>query len=65
MGLRTGCLPMAVEVGRYTGTSFSSRVCRLCNYGEVEDQHHFLGATTGSPYIVFILHLSYGFMLRK
>ena len=41
-GLRFGCLPLAVEVGRYTGTPYRERVCRLCNCGEVEDQHHFL-----------------------
>ena len=41
-GLRAGCLPLAVEVGRYTGTPYSERVCRLCDCGEVEDQHHFL-----------------------
>ena len=28
--------------GRYTGTPYSERVCRLCDCGEVEDQHHFL-----------------------
>ena len=31
-----------VEVGRYTYTPYRERVCRLCNCGEVEDQHHFL-----------------------
>ena len=41
-GLRVGCLPLAVEVGRYTGTPYSERVCRLCDCGDVEDQHHFL-----------------------
>ena len=41
-GLRAGCLPQAVEVERYTGTPCRNRVCRLCNCGEVEDQHHFL-----------------------
>ncbi len=41
-GLRVGCLPLAVEVGRYTGTPYRERVCRLCNCGEVEDQHHLL-----------------------
>ena len=39
-GLQFGCLPLAVEVGRYT--PYRERVCRLCNCGEVEDQHHFL-----------------------
>ena len=41
-GLRLGCLPLAVEVGRYTGTPYIERVCRLCGTGEVEDQNHFL-----------------------
>ena len=41
-GLRAGCLPLAVETGRYTGTPYCQRTCRLCDYGEVEDQHHFL-----------------------
>ena len=41
-GLRLGCLPLAVEVGRYTGTPYIERVCRLCVTGEVEDQNHFL-----------------------
>ena len=36
-GLQAGCLPLAVEVGRYTGAPCSDRVCRLCNCGEVED----------------------------
>ena len=40
--LRLGYLPLAVEVGRYTGTSYTERVCRLCGTGEVADQHHFL-----------------------
>ena len=39
-GFRAGCL--AVEMGRYTGTPYSERVCRLCDRGEVEDQYHFL-----------------------
>ena len=42
MGLRAGCLPLAVEVRKYTGTPYSERVCRLCDCEEVEDQHHLL-----------------------
>ena len=42
VGLQVRCLPSAVEVGRYTGIPYSERVCRLCNCGEVKDQHHFL-----------------------
>ena len=42
MGLQAVCLPLAVEVGRYTGVSHRQRVCRLCDGGEVEDQAHFL-----------------------
>ena len=37
MGLRAGCLPLVVEVGRYTGVPYRQRVCRLCDSGEVED----------------------------
>ena len=41
-GLRAGCLPLGVETGRYTGIPYYQRTCRLCDLGEVEDQHHFL-----------------------
>ena len=40
MGLRAGCLPLAVEVGRCTGVSYRHRVCKLCDSGEVEDYVH-------------------------
>ena len=36
-GLRVGCLPLAVETGRYTGVPLCQRSCRLCDRGEVED----------------------------
>ena len=42
MGLRAGCLPLAVEVGRYTGVLYRQRVYRLCVSGEVEEQAHVL-----------------------
>ncbi len=35
---RVGCLPLGVE----TGIPYYQRTCRLCDFGEVEDQHHFL-----------------------
>ena len=35
-------LPLGVETGRYTGIPYYQRTCRLCDLGEVEDQHHFL-----------------------
>ena len=41
-GLRMGCLPLAVETGRYTRVPYRQRVCQLCDRGEVEDQCHFL-----------------------
>ena len=41
-GLRMGCLPLAVETGRYSHIPYQERVCRLCNRGEVEDQAHFI-----------------------
>ena len=42
MGLQAGCLPLAVEVGRYTGVPYRQRVCRLCVSGRVEEQAHVL-----------------------
>ena len=41
-GLRTGCLPLAVEVGRYTSIPFRQRLCQVCRGSTVEDQTHFL-----------------------
>ena len=41
-GLRMGCLPLAIETGRYNNTPVHERLCRLCGRGEVEDQIHFL-----------------------
>ena len=40
--LRMGCLPLAVETGRYSNIPYEERVCRLCDRGDVEDQSHFL-----------------------
>ena len=42
-GLRAGCLPLQVELGRYTlpKTPYELRICKLCNT-EVETQEHFL-----------------------
>ena len=34
MGLQPGCLPLVVEVGRYTGVPYRQRVCRLCDVGK-------------------------------
>ena len=40
--LRAGVLPLAVEVGRYSGTPEEQRVCALCDLGVVEDEYHFV-----------------------
>ena len=42
-GLRAGCLPLQIELGRYTSpkTPLNLRICKLCNDG-IEDQEHFL-----------------------
>ena len=40
--MRKGCLPLAVETSRYTQVPYWQRVCWLCDWGEVEDQCHFL-----------------------
>ena len=41
-GLGMGCLPLAVETGRYSHIPYQERVCQLCNWGEEEDQAHFI-----------------------
>ena len=28
-GLRMGCLPLEVETGRYTGTPYEQRICKI------------------------------------
>ena len=42
-GLRAGCLPMQVEVGRYASPNvlFNERLCKLCGE-DIEDQTHLL-----------------------
>jgi len=41
-GLCMGCLPLAVETRFYSYIPYKERVCRLCNWGEVDDQAHFI-----------------------
>ena len=42
--LRAGCLPLAVETGRYRSPKVPlvDRVCTLCDAGCVEDEIHFI-----------------------
>ena len=42
--LRAGCLPLAVETGRYRSPKVPlvDRVCTLCDTGCVEDEIHFI-----------------------
>ena len=42
--LRAGCLPLAVETGRYRTPKvpLGERVCKLCNNGRVETEFHFV-----------------------
>ena len=42
--LRAGCLPLAVETGRYQSPKVPlvDRVCTLCDAGCVEDEIHFI-----------------------
>ena len=39
-GFQAGCLPLAVEVGRYFSIPYDERVCKHCDCREAEDQHH-------------------------
>jgi len=40
--LRSGILPLQVEIGRYSNMPLENRKCLLCNNGEIEDEYHFL-----------------------
>jgi hypothetical protein len=40
--LRSGVLPLKVEVGRYNATPLTNRTCELCKDESVEDEYHFL-----------------------
>ena len=39
---RTGILPLRIETGRYLGEPVNSRLCRLCDSQEVENECHFV-----------------------
>ena len=40
--LRTGILPLEIEVGRYRNLPEDERFCKICDTGLVEDELHFL-----------------------
>ena len=40
--LRTGTLPLEVEVGRYKKKPLDMRLCSLCSSNQIEDETHFL-----------------------
>ena len=40
--LRSGILPLQVEVGRWQGIPVEERICPVCNLNQVEDECHFL-----------------------
>ena len=39
---RLGILPIHVETGRYSNTPLEERICKLCDFNEIEDEYHFL-----------------------
>ena len=39
---RCGILPLKIETGRYVGIEIAKRKCELCDFGELEDELHFL-----------------------
>lgn len=40
--LRTGSLPLAIEVGRYKGIPEEEGLCVFCDLGVVKDEFHFI-----------------------
>ncbi len=40
--LRYGILQIQLETGRYQNENRANRLCKICNNGDIEDQHHFI-----------------------
>ena len=40
--LRSGTLPLNIELGRYTNVPKEQRTCKMCNYNVIEDELHFM-----------------------
>ena len=40
--LRSGTLPLAIEVGRYRGLAVEDRICTVCNLNITESELHFI-----------------------
>ena len=40
--MRSGTFPIYIETGRYRQIPAHLRLCKLCNYQEVEDEYHFM-----------------------
>ncbi len=40
--LRSGILPLQLEVGRWINKAVEEQLCLICNNGIVEDEEHFL-----------------------
>ena len=39
--LRTGILPLAIEVGRFSAVPEENRLCNVCDLNDVENEFHF------------------------
>ncbi len=40
--LKSGLLPLRLEMGHYKGMNREDRICQVCDKGEMEDEIHFL-----------------------
>ena len=40
--IRSGVLPLQIEVGRYHNIPLDNRTCQVCNTGVIEDEFHFV-----------------------
>ena len=41
-GLRGGLIRIGVNEGRWAGTDYNNRVCKLCNLRVIDDESHFV-----------------------
>ena len=40
--IRSGTLPLAIEIGRFIGLKLEDRLCKQCNETQVETEYHFI-----------------------
>ncbi len=54
--LRSGILPLQIEVEKWANKDVEERLCLVCYEGLVEDEQHFIFHWTISKDVIFCIH---------